>query len=59
MTNALAVHSDAVSGWAGWPLAYLEFEDPIPTIQSGGEDYAHQITACPPGFENPRINKEG
>ena len=44
--------SDAVSGWAGWALAYLEFDNPIPTIQPWGEDCAHHITACPPGFEN-------
>jgi hypothetical protein len=35
--------SDAASGWAGWALAHPEF---------GSSDYAHHITACPPGFEN-------
>ena len=46
--------SDTASGWAGWASAHLEFGssvNPIPT--RGGADYAHHITACPPGFENP------
>ena len=43
------------SGWAGWALAHLEFGssvNPI-TTRGGGADYAHHITASPPGFENP------
>ena len=46
--------SDAASGWAGWALAHPEFGssvNPIPT-RGGGAEYAHHITACPPGFEN-------
>ena len=49
------VLSAAVSGWAGWALAHPEFAssvNPI-TTRAGGEDYAHHITASPPGFENP------
>ena len=34
--------SDAANEWAGWTLA-----------PGGGADYAHHITASPPGFENP------
>ena len=35
---------DVVSGWA-------EFGSSVNQIQPGG-DYAHLITACPPGFKN-------
>ena len=40
--------SDAISRWAGWPLAHLEFGvsvNPFPTW--GGADCVHCITACP------------
>ena len=42
------MYSDAVSGWAGWALAHLEFVYPIPIR---GADHAHHITARPPGYE--------
>ena len=47
--------SAAASGWAGWVLALPEFGssvNPI-TTRGGGADYAHHITASPPGFEIP------
>ena len=45
--------SDAASGWAGWALAHLEFGSSVNPISTRGADYAHHITASPPGFENP------
>ena len=30
--------------------AHPEFQ--LTLLQPGGPDYAHHITACPPGFEN-------
>ena len=45
--------SDAASRWAGWALAHLEFGSSIKPITTRGADYAHHITASPPGFENP------
>ena len=44
--------SDAASGWAGWALAHLEFGVSVNPIPTRGAEYAHRITACPPGFEN-------
>ena len=44
--------SDAASGWAARALAHLEYGslvDPITRVAN----YAHHITATPPGFENP------
>ena len=41
--------SDAASGWA---LAHPEFGVSVNPIPTKGADYAHHITACPPGFEN-------
>ena len=41
--------SAAASGWAGW----ANFGVQLTPLQSGGADYAHHITASPPGFENP------
>ena len=42
------------SGWAGWALAHPEFGSLVnPITTRGGADYAHHITASPPGFENP------
>ena len=38
--------SDAASGWA-------EFGSLVNPITTRGADYAHHITASPPGFENP------
>ena len=43
---------DAASGWAGWVLAHPEFGSSVNTITTRGADYAHHITASPPGFEN-------
>ena len=43
--------SDAASGWAGWALAHLEFGSSVNPITTRGADYAHRITASPPGFE--------
>ena len=44
--------SDAASGWAGWALAHPEFVSSVNPITTRGADYAHHITASPPGFEN-------
>ena len=44
--------SDVASGWAGWTLAHPEFGSSVNPIPTRGADYAHHITACPPGFEN-------
>ena len=43
----------AASGWAGWVLAHPEFGSSVNPITIRGADYAHHITASPPGFENP------
>ena len=48
--------SDAASGWAGWALAHLEFGSSINPITTWGTNYAHQITASPPRFENPALS---
>ena len=45
--------SDAASKRAGWALAHPEFGSSVNPITTRGADYAHHITACPPGFENP------
>ena len=45
-------YSDAASGWAWWALAHPEFGVSVNPIPSRGADYAHCITACPPGFAN-------
>ena len=47
------VNSDAASGWAGWALAHPEFGSSVNPTKTRGADYAHHITASPPGFENP------
>ena len=46
-------YSDAASGWAGRALAHPEFGSSVNPITTRGADYAHHITASPPGFENP------
>ena len=51
-TFSRANGSAAASGWAGWALAHPEFGSLVNPIPSRGADYAHHITACPPGFEN-------
>ena len=51
-TNICCINSDAVSGWAGLALAHPEFGVSVNAIPTRGADYAHRITACPPGFEN-------
>ena len=45
--------SDAIRGWAGCDLAHPKFGSSVNPITNmgGGADYAHHITACPPGFE--------
>ena len=48
-----SIHSAAASGWAGWALAHPEFGSSVNPITTRGADYAHHITASPPGFENP------
>ena len=45
--------SDAASGWEGWALAHPEFGSSVNPITTGVADYAHHLTASPPGFENP------
>ena len=45
--------SAAASGWTGWDLAHPEFGSSVNPITTRGADYAHHITASPPGFENP------
>ena len=49
----LLCSSDAASVWAGWALAHLDFGSSVNPITTRGADYAHHITASPPGFENP------
>ena len=49
----MVYYSAAASGWAGWPLAHTEFGSSVNPITIRGADYAHHITASPPGFENP------
>ena len=45
---------DAVMPLAGGQggLAHPEFGSSVNPIPTWGADYAHHITACPPGFEN-------
>ena len=45
--------SATASGWAGWALAHPEFWSSVNPITTRGADYAHHITASPPGFEIP------
>ena len=45
--------SAAASGWTGLALAHAEFGSSVNPITTRGADYAHHITASPPGFENP------
>ena len=45
--------SDAASGCSGWALAHPEFGSSVNPITTRGADYAHHISASPPGFENP------
>ena len=51
--------SDAASGWAGCALAHPEFWSSVNPITTRGADYAHHITASPPGFENPEASLFG
>ena len=53
MVADLVQDDDAASWWAGWALANPEFASSLNPITTRGADYAHQITASPPGFENP------
>ena len=50
---ALVSYSAAASGWAGWALAHLELGSSVNPITAREADYAHHITASPPGFEYP------
>ena len=47
------MYSAAASRWAGWALAHSEFGSSVNPITTRGADYAHHITASPPGFEIP------
>ena len=49
----IGVVSDAASGWAGLALAHPKFGSTVNPITTRRADYAHHITASPPGFENP------
>ena len=42
--------SDADSKWAEWVLAHPEFRSSVNPIITKGADFAHCITACPPGL---------
>ena len=53
------VPSAAASGWAGWALAHPEFGSSVNPITTMGADYAHHITASPPGFENQAASLHG
>ena len=53
MVADLVQDDDTASWWAGWALANPEFASSLNPITTRGADYAHQITASPPGFENP------
>ena len=53
------LNSAAASGWAGWDLAQPEFGSSVNPITTRGADYAHHITASPPGFENPVASLHG
>ena len=45
------IHSSAAA--SGWALAHQKFGSSVNPITTWGADYAHHITASPPGFENP------
>ena len=45
-------YSDAASWRAGWVFG-PEFGTSVKPVTTRGADYAHQITASPPRFENP------
>ena len=53
MVNTCVKYSAAADGWAGWALGHPEFRSSVNPITTRGADYAHHITASPPGFENP------
>ena len=48
--------SDAASEWAGWALTHLEIGVSVNPVPTRVADYAHSITACPPGFENLTVS---
>ena len=52
-SNLYVQSSAAASGWTGWALAHPEFGSSVNPIKTRGADYAHHLTASPPGFENP------
>ena len=51
--RSLNHYSAAARRWAGWDLAHPEFGSSVNPSTTKGADYAHHITASPPGFENP------
>ena len=51
--------SAVASGWAGWALAHPELGSSVNPITARGADYAHHITASPPGFKNPAASLSG
>ena len=57
--GAVVRPSAAASGWAGWALAHPEFGSSVNPITTRGADFAHHITASPPGFENPAASLIG
>ena len=51
-TYQMEESSDVTSGWAVRALSHPKFGSSVNPIPTRGADYAHHITACPPGFEN-------
>ena len=49
----MTIHGAAAGGGGGWALAHPEFGSSVNPITTRGAEYAHHITASPPGFENP------
>ena len=49
----------AVMPLVGGALAHPEFGTSVNPITTRGADYAHHITASPPGFENPAASLDG
>ena len=56
LSETYMAYSDAASRWTGGALAHPEFRSSINPITTRGADYAHRITASPPGFENPQAS---
>ena len=45
-----------INGKAGKAAALPKFSDTLTLSQPRGADYAHHITASPPGFEIPAVS---